>query len=202
MRLHAMGILWMALAAMPAYAQVDIPTGLASLQKPRIVEQPPLRVLVVEAQGDPRTVGSRAFGLLFQLYFQIPETPKGPGQAAPRARWPISFDKPRSEWVGYYALPVPESVKNVPAHADQPGLRVSLTRWEYGQCAEVLHVGPYDREEPTIERLREYAAAQGYVLTGVHEEEYIRGPSMSGPGNPDAYITILRYTVTRAPKRP
>lgn len=186
---------------MPLYSQVNIPEELSERKEPRIVERSPQKMLVVEAQGDPRIVGSNAFGLLFQLYYRIPETPKGPGQSAPRARWPVSFDKPRSAWVGYYALPVPDSVKVVPEHLEQNGFSVSLSVWEYGQCAEILHIGPYDQEAATIQRLEEYVEAQGYMLSGVHEEEYIRGPTMSGPGNPDEYITILRYGVKSLSER-
>ena len=194
--------LGMTLASAVAHGQPNIPPELAELREPRIVERLPEKMLVVEAQGDPRTVGASAFGLLFQLYYRMPETPKGLGQSAPRARWPVSVDEPRSEWVGYYALPVPDSVKVVPEHTSQPGLHVSLAVWEYGQIAEILHIGPYDQEEPTVQRLREYATAHGYELAGEHEEEYVRGPTMSGPGNPDEYITILRYSVRRPPERP
>ncbi|MEJ2239700.1 MAG: GyrI-like domain-containing protein [Gemmatimonadales bacterium] len=198
MRRTVMCALGLALTSASAFAQPNIPPELEGLREPRVSELPSQKMLVVEAQGDPRTVGSRAFGLLFQLYYQIPETPKGPGQAAPRARWPVSFDQPRSEWIGFYALPVPESVEVIPQHAEQPGLTASLTEWEYGPTAEILHVGPYDQEAPTIQRLKEYAETQGYVLAGEHEEEYIRGPTMSGPGNPEEYVTILRYKVTRS----
>jgi len=84
---------------------------------------------------------------------------------------------------------------------EQAGLYISLTMWEYGQCAEILHIGPYDQEDTTIQRLEEYVEAQGYVLAGVHEEEYIRGPTMSGPGNPDEYVTVLRYGATSVAER-
>jgi hypothetical protein len=155
-------------------------------------------MLVVEAQGDPREVGAEAFGLVFQLYFQSPETPKGMQQTAPRARWPVSFEEPRSEWVGLYALPVPESMATLPDHDAPPGLRPMLTTWEYGYTAEILHLGPYDREGPTLDRLREYVAGEGYDIVGEHEEEYIRGPTMFGPGDPEEYITILRYRVRKS----
>jgi len=89
-------------------------------------------MLVVEAKGDPLTVGGRAFGLLFQLYYQIPETPKGQQQAAPRARWPIGFEQPRSDWIGLYALPVPDGVGVLPEHTAPPGLKAMLTTWELG----------------------------------------------------------------------
>jgi hypothetical protein len=181
----------------PATAQTPIPQALEQLRDPRISERQAEKVLVVEARGDPRSVGASAFGLLFQLYYRIPETPKGPQQPAPRARWPIDFDEPRTEWVGFYALPVPNGVTAVPEHQTPPGLRVALTVWEYGEVVEILHIGPYDREEPTMERLRAYAESTGYALVGEHEEEYIRGPTMTGPGIPDEYITVLRYRVRR-----
>jgi len=181
----------------PATAQIPVPQELEHLRNPRIAERPSEKMLVVEAKGDPQSVGATAFGLLFQLYYRIPETPKGPQQAAPRARWPIDFDEPRTEWVGLYALPVPDAVTAVPEHQAPPGLHAVLSVWEYGEVAEILHIGPYDREAPTIERLTAYVESSGYVLVGEHEEEYIRGPTVTGPGIPDEYITILRYRVKR-----
>jgi hypothetical protein len=189
----ALGI---AMFASPLAAQVEIPPEFEQLENPRISTRPTETMLVVEAQGDPRTVGGTAFGLLFQLYYRIPETPKGSQQAAPRARWPIAFEQPRSEWIGLYALPVPDQVSVLPEHAAPAGFEARLTEWEYGDVAEVIHVGPYDREEPTVQRLKEFVEAEGYVLAGEHEEEYIRGPTMAGPGDPDQYLTILRYRVT------
>ncbi len=181
----------------PVTAQGPVPQGLEHLKNPTISKRPAEKMLVVEARGDPRIVGTRAFGLLFQLYYRVPEAPKGPQQSAPRARWPIAFDQPRTEWVGFYALPVPTTVTVVPDHQASAGLQAVLATWEYGEVAEILHFGPYDREEPTIERLRTFVESSGYVLVGEHEEEYIRGPTMAGPGNPDEYVTILRYRVRR-----
>ncbi len=183
----------------PIGAQTAIPSELEHLRDPQISTRTAEKMLVVEATGDPRTEGARAFGLLFQLYYQIPETPKGPQQAAPRARWPNDFSQPRSEWTGLYALPVPESVSVLPEHTAPPGLHATLSMWDYGEVAEILHIGPYDQEVPTLQRLRDHAQARGYLLVEEHEEEYIRGPTMAGPGDPDQYITILRYRVVRPP---
>jgi hypothetical protein len=154
-------------------------------------------MLLVEFQGDPRTVGGMAMGLLFQLYYQMPQTAKGPQQPAPRARWPVSLDRPRAEWIGLYALPVPEEVTVIPSHVAPAGATATLTKWEYGTVVEVLHLGPYDQEAGTLQRLKAFARTNGYVITGEHEEEYIRGPTMNGPGDPATYVTILRYRVTK-----
>lgn len=99
--------------------------------------------------------------------------------------------------VGLYALPVPDSVTTIPPHEVRAGLEASLTTWDYGEVAEILHVGPYDREGTTIRRLMDHIGQLGYAVAGEHEEEYIRGPTMSGPGDPERYVTIIRYRVQK-----
>lgn len=168
------------------------------LKEPKISTRKSDKMLVVEAKGDPNIVGPRAFGLLFQLYYSMKDTPKGPGQSAPRARWPLSLETPRSEWIGLYALRVPDTATLLPAHSAQEGLKASLTIWEYGEVGEILHLGPYDREEPTMKRLKDFVSAQGYKIVDGHEEEYIRGPSMAGPGDPEKYVTIIRYRLQKS----
>jgi len=189
--------LGLTLLATPLAAQTEIPPELEALREPRIIERAAEHMLVVEGKGDPSVVGAQAFGLLFQLYYRMPATPKGAQQAAPRARWPVDFAQPRDQWIGLYALPVPDDVNKLPEHSPPSGMEAMLTTWDYGDVAEILHVGPYDQEEPTLQRLRDFVEEEGYVLAGDHEEEYIRGPTMSGPGDPDHYLTVLRYGVER-----
>ncbi len=170
------------------------------LKDPKISKKKNERMLVVEAKGDPNVIGTKAFGLLFQLYYTMKETPKGPMQAIPRARWPVALDAPKSEWIGLYGLPVPETAAQLPQFEAQKDLKVSLTTWEYGEVAEILHVGPYTKEEPTIQRLRDFVKQQGYSIVGGHEEEYISGPTMGGKGDPEKYLTIIRYRVRKPDK--
>jgi GyrI-like small molecule binding domain len=170
-----------------------------NLKEPKVSARKSEKMLVVEAKGDPNVVGPKAFGLLFQLYYSLKETPKGPMQALPRARWPES-NTTKSEWIGFYGLPVPETVTRLPEHQAPAGLKVSLTTWEYGEVAEILHAGPYDKEEPTMLRLTDFTKQQGYKVLGGHEEEYIKGPTMSGPGDPEKYLTIIRYRVQKSGK--
>jgi hypothetical protein len=172
-------------------------TKYASLKEPQISTVPDQKMLVVEAKGDPNVAGEKAFGLLFQMYFKMKGTPKGPGQPAPRARWPIALDTPKTEWVGLYAMPVPETTTELPEYEAAPELKVSLTTWEYGEVAEILHIGPYDKEQPTVGRLMEFIKAQGYETVGAHEEEYLKGPTMFSKGNPEKYVTIIRYRVKK-----
>ncbi|MCK9244452.1 MAG: GyrI-like domain-containing protein, partial [Candidatus Marinimicrobia bacterium] len=59
------------------------------------------------------------------------------------------------------------------------------------------HVGPYTTEPPTIQKLMDYITSQGYTIIGPHEEEYLKGPTMFGKGNPEKYKTIIRYQVAK-----
>ncbi len=174
------------------------PAQFEYLKDPQVRILPDLKVLQVEAKGEPGVVAGQAFGLLFKTYFQLKGVPKGPQQPAPRARWPLPLDTPKGEWIGRYAMPVPENVDALPSQDDDtPGLRVELTTWEYGDVAEILHVGPYDREEPTVARLTQFIKDCRYEILGEHEEEYLKGPGMFSKGNPEKYLTIIRYRVKK-----
>ncbi len=161
-----------------------------ALKAPRLTTKPDQKMLVVEAKGDPNTAGGAAFGLLFKTFFSLP----GVQMAPPRARWssPDLGRDDKSAWVGYYALPLPESVTGLPA-----GLQgVKIEVWKYGEVAEILHVGAYDKETPTIEALHKHIADKGYEIAGMHEEEYLVGPGM-GNAPPESYRTIIRYQVKK-----
>jgi hypothetical protein len=157
------------------------------LKEPRIRTMPAQKMLVVETKGDPNTSAQASFSLLFKTFFSLP----GVMMTAPRARWLGTQTTPKSEWVGLYALPLPDSVAGLPAGTT--GARIEV--WQYGEVAEILHLGGYDKEPPTIEKLLKFIAGKGYEVAGPHEEEYLKGPGMA-PG-PDDYWTIIRYQVKK-----
>ena len=167
------------------------------IKEPKISQKNDQKMVVVKAIGDPNVVGENAFKLLFNIYFKIEGASKGPKQPAPRARWPKALDTPKEEWVGLCALPVPENTTELPEFLPEQGLDVSLSIWEYGNVAEILHIGPYDTEEPTVNKLVEFIKKQGYEIVGDHEEEYVKGPGIFGKGNPEKYLTIIRYQVKK-----
>ncbi len=179
------------------------PAQFEYLKTPQIHPMADQKMLVVEAKGDPTSAGGGAFGLLFKTYFKLPGVPKGPKQPAPRARWPLALDTPKDQWIGRYGMPVPESIDSLPDQANSASaLQAVLTTWEYGQVAEILHVGPYSREEPTLRRLTDFIKEGGYTIVGEHEEEYIKGPGMFFRGNPEKYLTIIRFRVTKPTPQP
>jgi len=70
--------------------------------------------------------------------------------------------------------------------------RVRLERFAEGRAAQVMHVGPYSAEGPTIERLHSFIAEQGYVRAGKHHEVYLSDPRRAAP---EKMKTIIRQPV-------
>ena len=173
----------------------------AHLREPRLTRLTDQRVLAVEAAGDPNVVGASAFKLLFSTYFSLEGVSRMGRPPAPRARWPRPQDTPKDKWLGQYALPLPDSV-GMPSTVSTGALRASITTWAYGDVAEILHVGPYNAEQPDIERLLNFISSQGYRVVGEHEEEYVKGPGMIFAGDPALYLTIIRLRVEKASGTP
>lgn len=166
-------------------------------REPQLVSMLDQPVLLVEARGDPATTGDDAIGLLFRTYYRLDGVSKKGPPPAPRARWPSPADTPRDQWIGHFAMPIPGEVKKLPADAQAKGLVAKLAVWEYGEVAQILHVGGYDKEGPAIERLKAFIDRSGYRIIGPHEEEYLRGPGMLLRSNPDDHYTLIRYRVAR-----
>lgn len=67
---------------------------------------------------------------------------------------------------------------------------VEIEKLHEGRSVQMLHVGAYDREQGTIEAMREFAAAAGLRLGGLHHEIYLSDPRRVAP---ERLRTILRY---------
>ncbi|MEQ9424246.1 MAG: GyrI-like domain-containing protein [Cyclobacteriaceae bacterium] len=61
-----------------------------------------------------------------------------------------------------------------------------------GKCAQVLHIGSYDAEAPTIEKLHEFIKSEGYEIAGYHHEIYLSDPRRTAENK---LRTIIRYAV-------
>ena len=74
---------------------------------------------------------------------------------------------------------------------DLPALKnVQFERSDEGSAVQVLHIGPYAEEAPTIEKLHNFAKEQGYKLHGKHHEIYLSDPRRAAP---EKLKTILRH---------
>jgi hypothetical protein len=78
---------------------------------------------------------------------------------------------------------------------DQPGFaRLRMDSFEEGLCMQTLHIGPYEAELASVERMDAYARENGYVKRGAHHEIYIGNPLRADPAK---LKTILRHPIEK-----
>lgn len=70
--------------------------------------------------------------------------------------------------------------------------RIRFAPYAEGLSAQIMHLGPYAEEAPTIEKLHAYIDEQGYRLRGKHHEIYLSDPRHSAPSR---MKTILRQPI-------
>ena len=70
-----------------------------------------------------------------------------------------------------------------------------VERFDEGRCAQVLHLGPYATERPTIEALHAAISDAGLVPCGRHHEVYLGDPRRSAP---ERLRTLIRQPVAPA----
>ncbi len=162
--------------------------------EPEIIEMPAQKMAVVQGKGAPDKVFPQLmpalYGAVYTLKFDLKKRGLPTFKVAGlRAHYPDAHLLPQDEWTHIIGLPVPEDTEALPQKV--PGIDVKLETWEYGTVAQILHLGPYDQETPTIERLHRFISESGYAITGPHEEEYLTRPDAKVPK------TIIRYSVRK-----
>ena len=57
-------------------------------------------------------------------------------------------------------------------------VKVHMIKLDEGKAAQIMHLGPYSNEGPTISKLHEFIKDQGYALRGKHYEIYLGDPTL------------------------
>jgi hypothetical protein len=183
----------------------------ASAKAPVEVTVPPLRYLMVDGKGDPNDSPSYAeavealFSVAYTAKFMIK---KGP-QAIDYAVMPLEglwwaddlnafIANDRSQWLWTMMILQPDFVSDTTLEAalgavrkkkPNPGLaRLRIETFAEGKCAQILHVGPFTEEGPTIERLHAFIDAQS-GLRGKHHEIYLSDIRRAAPAK---WKTLIR----------
>ena len=162
--------------------------------KPELIKMPPRKMAVVTSKGDPnqaaQTVFKPLYGSVYTLKFDLKKKGLDPFKVEPpRARYPDAHLAPKDQWTVHWGIPVPEDTTELPQK--EPRTEVRLETWDYGTVAQVLHIGPYSEEGPTIEILHKFIADSGHEIAGDHEEEYLTRPDSK------VVKTIIRYQVRK-----
>lgn len=176
------------------------------------VDVPTLRYLMFDGEGNPNTSQDYAQGVeaLFAVSYTAKFMVKKGPQALDYAVMPLeglwwaddmsSFvtgDKSQWKWTMMILQPdfVCDDVIEA-ARAEvrrKKGLaavdRLRLEPFSEGRCAQVLHIGPFSEEGPTIERLHDFIDART-GRAGKHHEIYLSDIRRADPAK---WKTIIRH---------
>ncbi|MDN4640736.1 GyrI-like domain-containing protein [Agreia sp. PsM10] len=175
---------------------------------------PPLQYLAVEGAGDPNTAPAYAAAIeaLFSTSYTLKFGSKARGRdyvVAPlEALWTaddpsafVSRDKTSWQWTALINQPewitgddVAAALEAAAAKKPNPALPLTrLITLDEGRSIQILHVGSYDDEGPTLARLHdEYMPQNGLTFAGPHHEIYLNDARRTAP---EKLKTVLRQPV-------
>lgn len=202
---------------MPAADKVDLYKAFkdeyVARRKPSIVEVTSAQYLSVTGSGAPGSERfTQAIGGLYTVAFTTKMQSKFAGRdytvCKLEALWWTGRNngdltsKPPNQWKWQLLIRTPDFIEPSTIEGAIALLRekgkpeevtwVSLQRIEEGRCVQMLHVGPYDQEQDTLDVMSEYAASQGLQTYGRHHEVYLSDPRRVAPSR---LRTILRRPV-------
>jgi len=184
-----------------------------SAKKPAIVEVPEMSFLMMDGSGDPNSQGFQEacnvlYGMAYTLKFMLKKAGRADFKVMPlEGLWWMKgtrdFDvRKREEWQWRVMIAQPDEVTAKDVNKarsllrekkDPPGLdKLKFKRFGEGRAVQIMYIGPYSDEGPTIQSLHEFAKENGFRLAGKHHEIYMGDPRRSAP---EKLKTIIRQPV-------
>jgi hypothetical protein len=175
------------------------------------VEVPALRFLMIDGTGDPNTSReySGAVEALFSVSYTAKFMVKKGAQGIDYAVMPLEglwwsddmssfIDNDRSKWKWTMMILQPDFVQEelirtaiaeVARKKSLPATNaLRLETFKEGSCAQILHVGPFSEEGPTIQKVHAFIESRT-ALAGKHHEIYLSDIRRAAPTK---WKTIIR----------
>lgn len=204
--------------------KIDLRRELKELYSPspkevEIVRVPKFQYLMIDGSGDPNV--SPVFAEAVQAMYTAAYTLKFMMKKEKGIDYPVSsleglwwaddmnsfLTGPRDLWNWTLMILQPKVVtkslfsKGLKAAMEKKGLaaleRIRLESLDEGLCVQIMHIGTYAQEGPTIQLLHSFAKERNLEPTGKHHEIYLSDPRK---GKPEKMKTIIRQPVQRSKK--
>ena len=191
---------------------------------PSVLEVPPLRFLAVRGAGDPNEpegAYQKALTLLYGIAYTLKMSYKTDHRIDGYFEYAVpplegfwqqtgvnGMDYGRKadlQWISVIRLP--DFVRDedfrwaVDTAAKKKKLDfspVELLTIDEGLCVQCMHIGPYDDEPATVEKMHRYLAEQGYTTDfdhgRLHHEIYLSDPKR---GDMAKLRTVIRHPIRR-----
>ncbi|AGX86293.1 GyrI-like domain-containing protein [Candidatus Symbiobacter mobilis] len=196
--------------------KIDIKKELKHLYQPSVkevvqVEVPTFQFLMVDGEGDPNTSQeyAQAVEALFSVSYTAKFIVKKGAQGMDYAVMPLeglwwaddmsafsTNDKKMWKWTMMIMQPyfvedvvIEAAISEVKIKKGLPAIgKLRMEKFSEGLCAQVLHIGPFSEEGPTIERLHGFIDART-GRAGKHHEIYLSDIRRT---DPTKWKTIIR----------
>ncbi len=190
----------------------------APVKEPVILQVPVMNFLMADGEGNPNTsprfqeLTETLFSVSYTLKFMVKKGEQEPDYAVMplEGLWwtddwsAFSLDKKDLwQWTIMIMQPhfisqemVDAAISQVKKKKGLPGLdSLRLSSYDEGLSAQVMHVGPYAEEGPTVAGLHRFIMDSGYTPAGKHHEIYLSNPRLMAP---EKLKTIIRQPVKKA----
>jgi len=187
----------------------------ASAKKLSIVTVPTMQYLMIDGNGNPNNSidfqndVEALFSVSYTLKFMVKKTLEGDYGVMPLEglwwcddmsqfsivnkddwKWTIMIMQPQ------YITPELLNTALEKVRRDKSLLALDKMRFDIydeGMVAQVLHVGPFSDEGPSVEKLHSFIHDNGYQMDGKHHEIYL---SDTRRGDPKNWKTIIRQPIS------
>ncbi|MHB1103608.1 MAG: GyrI-like domain-containing protein [Devosia sp.] len=200
--------------------KIDFKKTLKALYAPAakdfaLVEVPRMQFVKVDGHGNPNAAPAYKaalewlYGVSYALKFAAKALGKDYGVPPLEGLWWAEDNAAftagaKDQWNWTMMIMAPEFVTPAMFEAavaktgkklGEPPASLRLEPFDEGLSVQILHIGSYDDEAPTIRRLHhEFIPQNGLVENGVHHEIYLSDPRKTEPAR---LKTILRHPVRR-----
>ena len=187
-----------------------------SAKKVEAVDVPRMNFLMIDGKGDPNTSQEfkDAIGVLYPLSYTLKFMIKKGGIGVDYGVLPLeglwwaddmsSFvDDRREHWQWTLMIMQPELVtEQMVQEANAQVLKkknpvslplVRFESFEEGKVAQIIHIGPFSEERPTIEKIHTFIEERGSQRRGKHHEIYLSDIRRAAAGN---WKTIIRQPMS------
>ncbi len=183
-----------------------------SAKKVEIVNVPKMNFLMIDGKGDPNTsqefqdAVEALFGLSYTVKFMVKKGDMAIDYAVMPLEglwWIDDMSKfsveDKSDWKWTLMMMQPEfvtpdlienGIEELRRKKDPVALpKIRFEFFEEGKSAQVMHIGPFSEEGPTVEKVHQFIEENGFERRGKHHEIYL---SDIRRGNPANWKTVIR----------
>lgn len=187
-----------------------------STKEIRIVNVPPMNFLMVDGKGDPniseefkdaiQSLYSLAYTIKFTLkkgseidygvmplegLFWTDDTKKFSPDNKKIWKWTIMIMQPKFVTKKIFN----NCLEEVKKRKNFQGLsKIRFEKYSEGLSAQIMYIGPYSDEGPTIIKVHDFVKEKGYELKGKHHEIYLGDPRRT---KPEKLKTIIRQPIAK-----